>query len=200
MTSSTSSNTPSSDQLREKVKKLQVFEALDGVYESEFSNSLWDNNEGNEYVEEVLTLIQEVNKQSHSVDIEQVQVNNQKAPDKQELSERTGADISIADEELREYIKLRYSTDPIEAFNLFIKRNCPDLYAHFIDTDDNEAEYVRRIISSTNRTLIDKIIAGLPEKKRMSEKLITDSQAMRYGFNQAIDLITTQLKQLQEGE
>jgi hypothetical protein len=48
--------------------------------------------------------------------------------------------------ELKEYLQLRNGTDPIEAFNLFIKRNCPDLYAHFIDSDDNEAEFVRRIM------------------------------------------------------
>lgn len=54
---------------------------------------------------------------------------------------------SSKDEDMEEYIQLRYKiTDPIEAFNLFIKRNIPDLYAHFIDDDENEAEFVRQII------------------------------------------------------
>lgn len=59
--------------------------------------------------------------------------------------------------ELEEYIRLRNTTDPIEAFNIFIKRNCPDLYAHFIDTDDNEAEFVRRAINSQLLSFIKRI-------------------------------------------
>jgi hypothetical protein len=46
-----------------------------------------------------------------------------------------------------EYIALRYATDPIKAFNLFVKRNVdPSRHAHFSDDDDNEAEFVRRVI------------------------------------------------------
>lgn len=49
--------------------------------------------------------------------------------------------------DMDEYVKLRYATDAIEAFNIFVKRNCdPTLYAHFMDDDDNEAEYVREAI------------------------------------------------------
>lgn len=53
-----------------------------------------------------------------------------------------------AAEEQAEYQALRFATDPIEAFNLFVKRHVdPSLHAHFADDDDNEAEYVRRAIS-----------------------------------------------------
>lgn len=56
--------------------------------------------------------------------------------------------LSNADD-TAEYIKLRTTKDPIEAFNLFIKRNVdPSLHAHFDDCDDNEAEYVRRTITT----------------------------------------------------
>lgn len=49
--------------------------------------------------------------------------------------------------EQAEYQALRFATDPVEAFNLFVKRNVPaNLRSHFAGTDDNEAEYVRRAI------------------------------------------------------
>jgi hypothetical protein len=45
------------------------------------------------------------------------------------------------------YIELRTTNDPIKAFNLFIERNVdPSLHAHYADSDDNEAEFVRRSI------------------------------------------------------
>lgn len=66
---------------------------------------------------------------------------------------------------LQEYINLRYEiTDPIEAFNLFIKRNLPELYAHFIDSDDNEAEYVRRIVTAHSLAAQKTLLLKLKEQ------------------------------------
>lgn len=57
------------------------------------------------------------------------------------MSEQSAAD------EQAEYQALRFASDPIAAFNLFVKRHVPaELHAHFADDDDNEAEYVRRAI------------------------------------------------------
>ncbi|MCT7373384.1 hypothetical protein [Mycolicibacterium llatzerense] len=55
--------------------------------------------------------------------------------------------LDAAAVEQAEYQALRFATDPIAAFNLFVKRNvAPSLQPHFADNDDNEAEYVRRAI------------------------------------------------------
>lgn len=65
------------------------------------------------------------------------------------LTRRTLANMTeqSAAAEQAEYQALRFATDPIEAFNLFVKRHVdPSLHAHFADNDDNEAEYVRRAI------------------------------------------------------
>lgn len=41
---------------------------------------------------------------------------------------------------------LRLTTDPIEKFNLFIKKWCPD-YAHLIDSDQNDGQVIRNMIA-----------------------------------------------------
>ena len=52
--------------------------------------------------------------------------------------------------EQAEYEALLSATDPIAAFNLFVKRNVdPSLHAHFSDSDANEAEFVRRAIRAS---------------------------------------------------
>jgi hypothetical protein len=46
-----------------------------------------------------------------------------------------------------DYIRLREVEDPIEGFNLFLRRNIPPAWLpHYLDSDDNEAEFVRRKI------------------------------------------------------
>lgn len=50
---------------------------------------------------------------------------------------------------LEDYLKLsgQVDCDPIEAFAIFIKRNVDtDLQGHLLDTDDNDGEFMRRII------------------------------------------------------
>lgn len=42
---------------------------------------------------------------------------------------------------------LQFIDDPIEKFNMFIKKWCPD-YAHLIDSDDNDGEEIRDMIFS----------------------------------------------------
>lgn len=74
----------------------------------------------------------------------------------------------IEKQELREYVLLRETSDAIEAFNLFIKRNCPDRYAHFIDSDDNEGEYVRRAIVANIQSEKDKLLDELLEAVEQS--------------------------------
>ncbi len=57
--------------------------------------------------------------------------------------------MTAAEDDEAEYLALRNATDPIAAFNLFVKRNVdPSLHAHFADSDPNEAEYVRRAINA----------------------------------------------------
>ncbi len=57
--------------------------------------------------------------------------------------------MTAAEDDEGEYLALRNATDPIAAFNLFVKRNVdPSLHAHFADSDPNEAEYVRRAINA----------------------------------------------------
>lgn len=42
---------------------------------------------------------------------------------------------------------LQFIDDPIEKFNMFIKKWCPD-YAHLIDSDDNDGEEIRQMIAA----------------------------------------------------
>lgn len=59
-----------------------------------------------------------------------------------------------------EYVALRDATDPIDAFNLFVKRNVdPSLHAHFADSDPNEAEYVRRAIKAAIDRAVRQVLA-----------------------------------------
>lgn len=45
---------------------------------------------------------------------------------------------------VEDYLALRYATDPVEAFNLFIKAWVPEhFHAHLLDTDENDGEFVR---------------------------------------------------------
>lgn len=49
--------------------------------------------------------------------------------------------------ELEDYLALRDSQDAEAVFNLFVKRWVhPSWHPHLADSDDNEAEYVRRTI------------------------------------------------------
>jgi hypothetical protein len=65
-----------------------------------------------------------------------------------ELVNKALAEKSPVPGELEDYLTLRHTQDPIEAFNLFIKRWVhPSWWPHLMDNDDNEAEYVRRVIS-----------------------------------------------------
>lgn len=50
-------------------------------------------------------------------------------------------------DELRDYLALRNAEDPVAAFNLFVKRWVhPDWHPHLMNSDDNEAEFVRSAI------------------------------------------------------
>lgn len=50
-----------------------------------------------------------------------------------------------------EYLALRYADEPVEAFDLFIKYWVPPKWhAHLADTDDNDAEFVRRHIRAAS--------------------------------------------------
>lgn len=64
--------------------------------------------------------------------------------------------------EQAEYDALRSATDPIAAFNLFVKRNVdPSLHAHFADSDGNEAEFVRRAIrAAIDRAALTALVGG----------------------------------------
>jgi len=76
----------------------------------------------------------------------------------------TDTSNSRSNEDTEEYLRLRYKASAIEAFNLFIKRNVPeDLHAHFADSDDNEAEFVRRAIDR-DRLLHGEMLIGEDEK------------------------------------
>lgn len=49
--------------------------------------------------------------------------------------------------EVDDYLALQSATDPEAAFNLFVHRWVhPTWHPHLADSDDNEAEYVRRAI------------------------------------------------------
>lgn len=41
---------------------------------------------------------------------------------------------------------LQFIDDPIEKFNMFIYKWCPD-YSHLIDSDDNDGEEIRQMIA-----------------------------------------------------
>ncbi|WP_396921610.1 hypothetical protein [Mycolicibacterium sp.] len=50
-----------------------------------------------------------------------------------------------------EYLALRYADYPVEAFDLFVKYWVPPKWhAHLADTDDNDAEFVRRHIRASS--------------------------------------------------
>jgi hypothetical protein len=51
--------------------------------------------------------------------------------------------------EIDHSIDVRYEADPIEAFNKFIKKYCPDHYPHLIDDDENDGEFMREKIRAT---------------------------------------------------
>lgn len=60
-------------------------------------------------------------------------------------------DESNAERGTGEYLALRYAENPVEAFNLFIKHWVPPKWhAHLVDTDDNDAEFVRRHIRAAS--------------------------------------------------
>lgn len=80
-----------------------------------------------------------------------------------------GDDVVISAEKLRLYVQqevlkgwrradlndpkymLQFIDDPIEKFNMFIKKWCPD-YAHLIDSDDNDGEEIRQMIAALKAT------------------------------------------------
>lgn len=50
---------------------------------------------------------------------------------------------------VKEYISLRYATDPIEAFNLFVRQYVPlSRQAHLLDSDENAGQFVRDVIEN----------------------------------------------------
>lgn len=117
---------------------------------------------------------------------------------------------SQEEQDTRGYVELRYATDPIQAFNLFIKRNCPDNYTHFIDSDDNEAEFVRRIIQAhTDQQVARAVIEARIEElahvyPSVFDEVATNLKPVHKGayhtVNQRIVVLTAQLKSLSEGK
>lgn len=68
-----------------------------------------------------------------------------------ELVNQALAQKSPVPGELEQYIALRETDDPIEAFDIFIQRWVhPSWWPHLMDNDDNEAEFVRRVIRGEN--------------------------------------------------
>lgn len=47
---------------------------------------------------------------------------------------------------------LQFIDDPIEKFNVFIQKWCPD-YPHLIDSDDNDGEKIRQMITALQNQL-----------------------------------------------
>jgi len=54
--------------------------------------------------------------------------------------------------EMDDYLELQAGNDPIACFNVFIRRWVdPAWWPHLMDSDDNEAEYVRRAIERAKK-------------------------------------------------
>lgn len=92
-------------------------------------------------------------------------------------------------ESINHDIDVRYETDVIEAFNKFIEKWCPRYYAHLIDDDENDGEFIReKIVAASQRQVIE---ARLDELER------------RYGstnhgarWEERFDELTAQLAEL----
>jgi hypothetical protein len=77
---------------------------------------------------------------------------------------------AISDESIQDYVALCDATDPIEAFDLFLRRNIPAAWlTHYLRIDnDNEAELVRRVIRGA--MTVDRALAVLAATERYSVK------------------------------
>ena len=65
----------------------------------------------------------------------------------QHVIEMTDHPPAMTPDEIRDEVRLRETDDPIEAFEIFVKRRVdPSLHAHFADSDENDAEFVREAI------------------------------------------------------
>jgi hypothetical protein len=73
-----------------------------------------------------------------------------------DILKRYAPELLVDEVDMDIYVQLLEESDPIEAFNLFVKLYLPKDYAHFIDTDDNAGQYVREKIRANGIKHFDK--------------------------------------------